>query len=144
MICNVFIKSFIIIFINFQGRSMIATKPFRAGDTIFEEEPFVSCQFSWNVAYGYLACDHCMRPLETAQLNVQRLTNDPSIVLPLPEHCPTKEWLPHITFCPQCGVKYCSEECRVESLKKYHTVCCLGVRKNDETHPINILNDKWK
>lgn len=127
-----------------KGRSLIATKPIRAGDTIFEEEPFVSCQFSWNKAYGYLACDHCMRPLETAEINVKRLTNDPTVTLPLPQYCPTKEWLQQFTLCSQCGVKYCSEECRIEALKKYHAVACMGVHREDDTHPINILNDKWK
>jgi len=35
-----------------KGRSLIALKSYNEGDTIFEEEPFVSCQFSWNCAYG--------------------------------------------------------------------------------------------
>lgn len=127
-----------------KGRSMIARRPFKTGETIFEEEPFVSCQFSWNQAYGYLACDHCMRPLETSERNVQRLANDPSITLPLPEYCPTQQWMEQFTQCPQCGIRYCSEDCRIEANKKYHTVACMGNRRYDETHPINILNEKWK
>lgn len=51
-----------------KGRAMIATKNFTVGDIIFEEEPFVSHQFSWNTAYGYAACDHCMRPVDRIRL----------------------------------------------------------------------------
>jgi len=44
-----------------QGKGLFAVKPFKAGDVIFEERPLVCCQFAWNAAYGYLACDFCMR-----------------------------------------------------------------------------------
>jgi len=50
-----------------KGRAMIASKNFAVGEIIFEEEPFVSHQFSWNAAYGYAACDHCMRPVRKWQ-----------------------------------------------------------------------------
>lgn len=40
---------------------MFATKNYEAGDIILEEDPLVSCQFAWNAAYKYIACDHCMR-----------------------------------------------------------------------------------
>uniref|UniRef100_A0A0K8TT51 Protein-lysine N-trimethyltransferase SMYD5 n=1 Tax=Tabanus bromius TaxID=304241 RepID=A0A0K8TT51_TABBR len=127
-----------------KGRSMIARKHFKTGEVIFEEEPFVSCQFSWNTAYGYAACNHCMRPLETTEQNVRRLANDPTIRLPFPEHCPTKEWVSQMVTCSRCGVSYCSEDCRHEALQKYHKVACMGVFQDDMTHPINILNEKWK
>lgn len=127
-----------------KGRSMIALKSYKAGDTIIEEEPFVSCQFSWNSMYGYLACDHCMRPLETTIKNVRRLTNNSTIEIPFPEHCPTKNWLQQFTSCPQCGVQYCSEDCRIEAFKKYHSIGCMAAYKSDDTHPINVLNETWK
>ncbi|CAD6991599.1 unnamed protein product [Ceratitis capitata] len=72
-----------------KGRAMVATKPFAVGETIFEEEPFVSRQFSWNAAYGYAACDHCMRPLETVLENVRRLANNNALIVPLAEYDPT-------------------------------------------------------
>lgn len=44
-----------------QGKGLFATKEFDINDIILEEVPFVSCQFAWNAAYKYLACDYCMR-----------------------------------------------------------------------------------
>lgn len=123
---------------------MISKKHFKEGDVIFEEEAFVSCQFSWNAAYGYAACDHCMRPLETTEQNVRRLASDQTISVPFQEHDPTKQWLDQFCVCVQCGTKYCSEDCRVDALKKYHTVACMGNFRQDDSHPINILNDSWK
>lgn len=40
---------------------MFATKDIKIGDTIFEEKPFVSAQFSWNSNYKYLACENCLK-----------------------------------------------------------------------------------
>ncbi|XP_061393636.1 histone-lysine N-trimethyltransferase SMYD5 [Musca vetustissima] len=127
-----------------KGRAMVAAKLINAGDTIFEEEPFVSCQFSWNAAYGYAACDHCMRPLETVTENVRRLASNQTLVVPLTEHDPTKQWLEQFTVCPNCKIRYCSEDCRVEALKKYHRVGCMGNFRQDDSHPINRLNEIWK
>ncbi|XP_055924091.1 histone-lysine N-trimethyltransferase SMYD5 [Eupeodes corollae] len=127
-----------------KGRSMIALRTFAVGDTIFEEEPFVSCQFTWNATYGYAACDHCMRPLETTLENVRRLSNNSALVIPFPEHCPTINWLPQFTFCQKCKLRYCSEDCRMEAFKKYHKVACMGPFVGDDTHPINVLKDIWK
>jgi len=90
------------------------------------------------------ACDHCMRPLETAEQNVRRLTNISSITLPYPEMCPTKEWKDQFVECSECSVRYCSEDCKVEAFKKYHASACLGAFKNDDTHPVNVLNEIWK
>ena len=51
-----------LIFFSFvQGRGLFAVKPFKASEVIFEEQPLVCSQFAWNYAYGYLACDFCMR-----------------------------------------------------------------------------------
>lgn len=123
---------------------MIATKSFAIDDVIFEEEPLVSCQFSWNTAYGYAACDHCMRPLETTIENVRRLANNNALVVPLSEHCPTSKWIKQFTNCPKCKVRYCSEDCRMDAQSKYHKVACMGVFRNDDSHLINVLNETWK
>ncbi|KAL1461426.1 hypothetical protein WDU94_013326 [Cyamophila willieti] len=73
-----------------KGRGLFAKKAYKKGDLIFEESPLVCAQFSWNVAYGYLACENCMRPLETAEENAQEIiwrlctrTTDFLNVLPL-------------------------------------------------------------
>lgn len=123
---------------------MVAVKPINVGDTIFEEEPLVSCQFSWNASYGYAACDHCMRPLETIAENICRLTNHNDFVIPLAEYDPTLLWIKQFTQCPNCQVRYCSEDCRMQALNSYHRVGCLGAFHLDDTHPINKLNNVWK
>lgn len=53
----------VLIALQFQGKGLFATKQFNGGDVILAEDPLVSCQFAWNAAYRYLACDHCMRYL---------------------------------------------------------------------------------
>ncbi|KAH8416253.1 hypothetical protein KR009_010746, partial [Drosophila setifemur] len=127
-----------------KGRAMIATKGLAAGEVIFEEEPFVSSQFSWNTTNGYAACDHCMRPLETVQENVRRLASDPHVEVPLPQYDPTTAWAAQFTQCERCEVSYCSEDCLMEAQKRYHRVCCLGQFRLDDTHPINRLIETWK
>lgn len=53
---------------------MFATRQFKAGETILEEAPLFSSQFSWNFAYGYAACDFCMRFIyECYTLTVQSM-----------------------------------------------------------------------
>ncbi|XP_053969518.1 histone-lysine N-trimethyltransferase SMYD5 [Anastrepha ludens] len=127
-----------------KGLAMISSKSFAVGETILEEEPFVSCQFSWNASYGYAACDHCMRPLETVTENVRRLSNNNALIVPLAEHDPTTPWLEQFKQCARCKVRYCSEDCRIEALNKYHRVACMGAFYADDTHPINMLNETWK
>ncbi|GBP91691.1 SET and MYND domain-containing protein 5 [Eumeta japonica] len=68
-----------------RGKGLFATKPYNEGEIILEEVPLVSCQFAWNAAYRYLACEYCMRPLETPEQNVRRLAGKPDIVLPHPD-----------------------------------------------------------
>ena len=101
-----------------QGKGLFALRLFKEGDTIFEEKPFVCCQFSWNAEYGYLACDNCMSPLENAEENARRLSGKRDIILPYPECCETKKEF--ITECEACGVKYCSNECKSEALQRYN------------------------
>lgn len=107
----------------FQGRGLFTTRSFKNGETIIEEQPLFSCQFSWNYAYGYSACDFCMRysvlliikkyilllmvcfscrPLETAEENARRLTAKPDLILPHPE-CDGTDKSSHV-ICSQCAV----------------------------------------
>jgi len=95
---------------------MFASHAIKQGDIILTEDPIVSCQFSWNLEYGYLACDYCMTPLETAEENVQRLAIKWEILLPHMECCKTNK--NSITECSACGVKYCSLNCQNEAFKR--------------------------
>ncbi|GFY08289.1 SET and MYND domain-containing protein 5 [Trichonephila clavipes] len=86
--------------LNHLGKGLFALSKFNKGDVIFEERPLVCAQFLWNQAYGYLACDYCMRPLETAEENVRRLTDMSDLVLPYPECCATRK--DECVECPYC------------------------------------------
>ncbi|XP_049279125.1 histone-lysine N-trimethyltransferase SMYD5 [Anopheles funestus] len=127
-----------------KGRGLYATELIPAGTTIFEEQPLVSCQYSWNAAYGYLACEYCLRPLETAERNAQRLANDPNIMLPRAECCPVEANIGNHTKCERCGVLYCSSECLSLAQNRYHAAICLGAEMHSENHPVNILVEFWK
>ena len=48
------------------------------------------------------ACDHCLRALEKAEENAQRLTGNPGQVLPHPELCTVRQDLHQ--SCPHCQV----------------------------------------
>uniref|UniRef100_A0A8C5H541 Protein-lysine N-trimethyltransferase SMYD5 n=1 Tax=Gouania willdenowi TaxID=441366 RepID=A0A8C5H541_GOUWI len=102
----------------FQGKGLFAKKSIRKGETIFIERPLVCAQFLWNAQYKYKACDFCLRALETAEENAQRLSGIPGLSLPHPELCPVRPEL-HQT-CPQCQVMYCSSECRQRAADQYH------------------------
>ncbi|GAB1863853.1 Histone-lysine N-trimethyltransferase SMYD5 [Camponotus japonicus] len=133
---------FIKIVNNEKGKGLFSNRVFKEGDIILEEKPIVCCQFSWNSDYRYLACDHCLRPLETAQENAQRLTGNPNLFLPYSECCETNKNL--MTECPACGTKYCSIECQNEAFQRYHSVLCLQSRMKDESHSLTQLNETWK
>lgn len=124
------------------GKGLFATKTFKAGDVIFEERPLVSCQFLWNAAYGYLACDFCMRPLETAEENASRLAQNPQLSLPFPECCDTKK--DSFIECPYCDASYCSRECRTSAWNQYHETVCLHSYMPDPSHPLVMLQEAWK
>ncbi|XP_056646158.1 histone-lysine N-trimethyltransferase SMYD5 [Diorhabda sublineata] len=122
----------------FKGKGVYAKKPFLKDSIIFQEDPLVSCQLSWNAAYGYLACDHCLRPLETAQENAGRLSGQ-LVELPYPECCTIDK--SKITKCPYCPVNYCSEECKMEAFDHYHKTLC---HETNGSHPLEQLNEAWK
>ncbi|XP_066150687.1 histone-lysine N-trimethyltransferase SMYD5 [Euwallacea fornicatus] len=125
-----------------KGKCLCATSNIQEGTVIFEEEPLVSCQFSWNACCKYKACDHCLRPLETAEENVRRLTGNPLLELPYPECCQTKQL--EITSCPACGIQYCSEWCRTTALEQYHKVICLQTLDRSKVLPLEQLEETWK
>jgi hypothetical protein len=54
------------------------------------------------MSYFPAACDHCLRALEKAEENAQRLTGKPSQILPHPELCSVRKDLHQ--NCPHCQV----------------------------------------
>jgi SET and MYND domain-containing protein 5 len=120
---------------------MFAVELLKEGEIIVLESPLVSCQFSWNKAYGYLACEHCMFPLENAEANIRRLTFDPTIVLPYPEADSTESLLTNIVSCEECGAKFCSLSCHEEAGRKYHKMMCPHLKPNQA---LDSINEIWK
>ncbi|XP_073997905.1 SET and MYND domain containing, class 5 [Rhodnius prolixus] len=118
-----------------KGVGIFAFKDFCEGDVIFEEEPIVAAQFYWNEKYGYLACHHCLRPMESTVENIKRLSNNENIVLSHPNLCPTDK-SKHV-YC-DCGVGFCSTSCKELSWEQYHK--CLCTLRNPS---LNKLLKSW-
>lgn len=57
-----------------KGRGVLATESLEEDDILFQEKPICSAQFSWGRHLNYRACFHCMKPLETPNECVLRLT----------------------------------------------------------------------
>ncbi|OCT99126.1 hypothetical protein XELAEV_18004917mg, partial [Xenopus laevis] len=91
------------------GKGLFAIRTIRKGETIFQEKPLVSSQFQWNALYRYRACDHCLRSLETAEENAQRLSGNAHVLLPYPELCTVRNGLHQ--QCPRCQVSVPSMCC---------------------------------
>uniref|UniRef100_A0AC11EKQ5 SMYD family member 5 n=1 Tax=Ovis aries TaxID=9940 RepID=A0AC11EKQ5_SHEEP len=125
-----------------KGKGLFATQLIRKGETIFVERPLVAAQFLWNALYRYRACDHCLRALEKAEENAQRLTGNPGQVLPHPELCTARQDLHQ--SCPHCQVTYCSAECRLAAAEQYHQILCPGPSQDDPAHPLNKLQEAWR
>ena len=83
-----------------------------------------------------------MKPLETAEENVRRLSNNNFFVLHFPEHNETDKSL--ITKCEKCQIEYCNNECKMLASEAYHDILCLGDDRLNSEHPMNILYDSWK
>ncbi|KAG8453241.1 hypothetical protein GDO86_000029, partial [Hymenochirus boettgeri] len=124
------------------GKGLFSTRSIRKGETIFQEKPIVSSQFQWNALYRYRACDHCLRSLETAEENAQRLSGNVHVVLPYPELCTIRSGLHQ--QCPRCQVTYCSAECLKAAGEQYHQALCLGSSRDNPAHPLNKLEEAWR
>nr|AEE61677.1 unknown [Dendroctonus ponderosae] len=125
-----------------KGKCLHAVTHIAKDAVIFEEIPLVSCQFSWNETCMYKACNHCLRPLETAEENVRRLTGNSSWVLPYPQCCTTKK--EDIIRCPDCSTEYCSENCKTLAFDEYHKTICSRTLDDRSAHPIIQLQEAWK
>lgn len=123
-----------------KGYGVFANKKIVKGDIILEEEPFVSCQFEWNKAYNYLACDYCLKSLETAQDMAKRLVQNPNYKLPFPEMAPAPI---NIVYCEKCKAAYCSLKCKESAYNSFHQVMCPG-NKNIDNEAYLDLVDYWR
>ena len=123
---------------------MFATSTIYPGEIILEEDPLISSQFLWNAEYKYDSCNFCLRPLETAQENVQRLCQDGTIQLPYHESCCATDKSKHV-LCV-CGARYCSAQCRQHASIIYHTSLCPADSFNppELAQAIAKLCDLWK
>ncbi|XP_070539740.1 protein-lysine N-trimethyltransferase SMYD5-like isoform X2 [Ptychodera flava] len=124
------------------GRGVFAKQSFKKGDVIFKEKPLVCSQFLWNEFYKYLACEHCMKSLETSQAMASRLSANPLLVLPHPECCEVNK--EQQVVCPACQTLYCSKECRDEAFQQYHQILCMGQSPADPEHPLARLQEMWR
>ncbi|CAG9808176.1 unnamed protein product [Chironomus riparius] len=120
-----------------KGRAVIANKFIKEGELILTESPLISAQFTWNKEYGYLCCDHCFLPLESAQENVRRLAMDVSIVLPKQ----VNELADQIDQCNNCQAKYCSPKCASSAAASYHNFECNQYKFGGRFYEIHEL---WK
>lgn len=124
-----------------KGKGLFADVQFGEGDVIFTEKPLVCCQFSWNKAYQYKACEYCMKSMETAEESCRRLAQDETIVLPHKECC-TVDKKEH-SKCELCATEYCSSHCKQKAAEEYHGMICLS-----DTNPIKqeleALEDMWR
>ena len=123
-----------------KGRGLFAKTEIKEGDIILEEAPIIAAQFLWNATCRYLACDHCLRSLETAEEMARRLTGNQFLVLPHPQACNVNKEL--FAQCFQCQVTYCSEECRQNAWQEYHQTLCS--QPTDNATAIDNLKEAWK
>lgn len=126
-----------------KGRGLFARRNFKADEVVFTETPLVSCQFLWNALYKYVACNHCMKSLETAEEMCRRLAGNTGIELPFPECCEVHP--ENHVRCEQCQVWYCSESCRNLAWNQYHETLCTGsASPEDLEHPLFRLEEAWR
>ncbi|KAH8861775.1 SET and MYND domain-containing protein 5 [Schistosoma japonicum] len=124
-----------------RGRGLVAAQSINTEDILFTEDPLICCQFSWNKLYGYKACDHCLRPLESSEENVQRLTNNPTFTLPYSE---ASFQCNQIVQCPTCLTNYCSQNCLDSAALTYHSVMCMGLIESENENPLKKLDIIWR
>lgn len=92
---------------------------------------------------NHFDCQFCLTPLESAEENASRLTNE-QIRLPFSDCCTTDK-TKHVSC--SCNEKYCSNECRRQAYQHYHRILCpmeeLNLKK-DIKSKIEKLVNFWK
>ncbi len=87
-----------------KGKGLFSKRNLQEGDVILSEKPLACCQFSWNSIYKYVACNHCMKSLETAEEMARRLAGNREIIIPHKECCEVERLKSSISKCNSCGV----------------------------------------
>lgn len=130
-----------------KGRGLIARRSYAPGDQIFAETPLVVAQYSWNKLYGYAACDHCLRPLETLEENLTRLLKQrpDALLAALPDQDRLAEVdrSKHVVCQSGCGARYCCAECRDQAAEMYHRLLCF-TSTDEATNPLLRLDALWR
>lgn len=114
-----------------KGKGLFATKDFKVGDVIFQEDAFFfaldpECQKS-------SVCEYCMKFVEDVPNQIKRSglklnQNEQTAVL--------KHETPKAIKCPQCDAVFCSENCFNKAKNLYHKKLCVSSSKKD--HPLNL------
>lgn len=99
-----------------KGRGIVSKCELEADSVLFVEQPVCSAQFSWGRHLGYAACFHCLRPLESSNEAIIRLTK--ANVTSLPE-IDFQEEPVKVVKCTKTGTEYCCEECLKEADYRY-------------------------
>ena len=107
-----------------KGKGLYAKDKIREGEHILMERPLICCQFSWNSLYKYVACNHCLRSLETAEEMARRLSGNIDLQLPFKECCGIEKNRCSHTKCPACSVCF-FEVSNKEIL--YHDANCFEI-----------------
>ena len=126
-------------------RGLFAVKDIVLGDIVHLEQPLVAVQHLWNRKFGYAACSHCLRSLETAPAMAQRLLGvEYEVQLRDSDKFDTTDTAAHCD-CPACGERYCSTRCAEAAAAQYHAALCTGSRDPEEqaAHPIGLIEAAW-
>ena len=147
-------------------RGLFASRPAQAGDVLLIEKPLMvrvpsndasnlpylcpypessygkASQHLWNRSFGYDACAHCLRSLETASAMTSRLLNEPEVELPLQSQCLDNATDPKERCkCSDCGEMYCSQTCAERADAHYHKCLCVHSK---ESAAVSRIEEKWK
>jgi len=122
------------------GVGLCATQQIVTQSKLFREEPIICGQYSWGIVYGYEACHHCLKSLETPVGMLQRLSKDKELTLPIADHMPSVD-VSSFAFCPGCKVMFCSDACLKTALAQYHTPVCTN---GEPDHPLVKLDELWR
>eukprot|EP01137_Pigoraptor_chileana_P021757 Opistho-2@85852 len=107
-----------------KGRGLFALRDFKEGEDIFTEQPLVSAQFLWNELYGYAACHHCMRSLESPARMAERLSGIKGVRLPFNDRLRDDEGVSFVR-CENCEAPFCSAACKTYADAHYHRLLCV-------------------
>nr|XP_002127168.1 SET and MYND domain-containing protein 5 isoform X1 [Ciona intestinalis] len=124
---------------NVKGFGLFSTEDISSDSVILEEDPIISCQFSWNKLYKYRACDYCMKSLETTEEMCKRLAQNPGLKLPYHECCESNP----VTYVHCQNEIYCSMECREKAYNEFHKILCPSSDLIDR-NALEILDETWR